>query len=121
MPFAPSILEERGDHYLANPKNIEAPYMIMSFDTTDAVGEIQAAVHPYDNTARPQIVRRDWNPDYHRLIGEFEKLTGRGAVLNTSFNLHGYPIVCTPEDAVDVFLNSGMTHLAIGNYLVTKD
>ncbi len=121
MPFAPSILKERGDRYLINPKNIDAPYMIMSFDTTDAVGEIQAAVHPYDNTARPQILRRDWNPDYHRLISEFERLTGRGAVLNTSFNLHGYPIVCTPEDAVDVFLNSGMTHLAIGNYLVTKD
>jgi carbamoyltransferase len=121
MPFAPSILEERGHDYLINPKRVEAPYMIMSFDTTEKVDDLAAAVHPYDNTARPQMVKQDWNPDYHRLLKEFEKLTGRGGVLNTSFNLHGYPIVCSPEDAVDVFLRSGMTHLAIGNFLVTKD
>jgi carbamoyltransferase len=120
MPFAPSILEERGHDYLVNPKGVEAPYMIMSFDTTDKVGDLAAAVHPYDNTARPQLVKKDWNPDYHRLLKEYEKLTGRGGVLNTSFNLHGYPIVCSPEDAVDVFLRSGMTHLAIGSFLATK-
>jgi len=121
MPFAPSILAERSGDYIVNPKNIEAPYMIMSFDTTEKVSEMTAAVHPYDNTARPQIVNSDWNPDYHRLLKEFERLTGRGVILNTSFNLHGYPIVSSPEDAVDVFLESGMTHLAIGSYLAVKD
>lgn len=121
MPFAPSILAEKSDNYVINPKEIPAPYMIMSFDTTDKVEELAAAVHPYDNTARPQLVMKDWNPDYHRLLREFEALTGRGGILNTSFNLHGYPIVCTPEDAVDVFLNSGMSYLAIGTYLATKD
>ncbi len=120
MPFAPSILAERADDYIANPKKVDAPYMIMSFDGTDLVSEMQAAIHPYDRSARPQVVTRDWNPDYHRLMKEFESLTGRGAILNTSFNLHGYPIVCTPEDAVDVFLRSGMTHLALENFLVTK-
>jgi len=120
MPFAPSILAERADDYVINPKGISAPYMIMSFDTTERVQELQAAVHPYDNTARPQFVIEDWNPDYHRLLKEFERMTGRGGILNTSFNLHGYPIVCSPEDAVDVFVRSGMTHLAIGSYLVTK-
>jgi carbamoyltransferase len=121
MPFAPSMLEERADDYIVNPKGVEAPYMIMSFDSTDKVGEMAAAVHPYDETARPQVVKKDWNPDYHRLLKEFEKLTGRGVVLNTSFNLHGYPIVCSPEDAVDVFQRSGMTHLVIGSYLAVKE
>lgn len=121
MPFAPSVLEERSRDYIDNPKNVQAPYMIMSFDTTDRVSEIQAAVHPYDNTARPQIVSREWNPDYHRLLEEFQRLTGRGALLNTSFNLHGYPIVGSPEDAVSVFLESGMTHLAIGSFLAQKE
>jgi carbamoyltransferase len=120
MPFAPSILAERSQDYIVNPKKIEAPYMIMSFDTTEKVSEMRAAVHPYDDTARPQIVRNDWNPDYHRLLLEFERLTGRGVILNTSFNLHGYPIVCSPQDAVDVFLKSGMTHLAIGSFLAVK-
>ncbi len=121
MPFAPSVKAERAGDYLVNPKDIDAPYMIMSFNTTEKVDELRAAVHPYDDTARPQVVSKDWNNDYHRLLSEFEALTGRGGVLNTSFNLHGYPIVCTPEDAVDVFLKSGMTHLAIGSFLATKE
>jgi carbamoyltransferase len=121
MPFAPSILAERIDDYVVNPKRIEAPYMIMSFDTTDKVTEMPAAVHPYDNTARPQVVSSEWNRDYHHLITEFERLTGRGVILNTSFNLHGYPIVCSPEDSVKVFLESGMTHLAIGSFLAKKE
>jgi len=120
MPFAPSIIEERADEYVVNPKRIPAPYMIMSFDTTEKVEEIRAAVHPYDNTARPQFVSERWNPHYYKLLKEFERITGRGAVLNTSFNLHGYPIVCAPEDAIDVFVRSGMTHLAMGSFLVTK-
>jgi len=120
MPFAPSILEERSADYIRNPKRVRAPYMILSFDTTDRCDEIRAAIHPFDRTVRPQEVPADWNPDYHALLKEFERLTGIGAVLNTSFNLHGYPIVSGPEDALDVFDRSGLTHLAIENWLVTK-
>jgi carbamoyltransferase len=120
MPFAPSILEECADDYVVNPKRVPAPYMILSFDTTPSVGEMAAAIHPYDRSARPQIVSREWNPGYHHLISEFRRLTGRGVILNTSFNLHGFPIANTPEDALDVLKNSGLEHLLLGHFLVHK-
>jgi carbamoyltransferase len=120
MPFAPSVLEDRVQDYLVNPKMHSAPYMILSFDTTGRRQEIAAAIHPFDFTARPQVVSFAWNPDYHALLKEFERLTGIGGVLNTSFNLHGYPIVSRPEDALDVLDRSGLTCLAIGNWLVEK-
>lgn len=120
MPFAPSILQDRSDDYIVNPKQIHAPYMILAFDTTDRVGDIIAAVHPYDMTARPQIVTKDFSSSYHRLLKSFEGITGRGAILNTSFNLHGFPIVCSPEDAMHVFKNSSLKYMALGNFLVQK-
>jgi len=120
MPFAASIIAERDQDYLVNPKNIPSPYMILSFDTTARWPEIRAGIHPFDRTVRPQAVSADWNPAYYSLLREFERLTGVGAVLNTSFNLHGYPIVSRPEDALDVFDRSGLTRLAIGNWLVSK-
>jgi carbamoyltransferase len=120
MPFAPSMLEERAGDYIVNPKNIRAPYMILCFDTTERVQDLPAAIHPYDRTARPQLVSREWNPGYHHLISEFQKLTGRGVVLNTSFNLHGYPIANTPEDALGVLKHSGLDHLLLGSFLVHK-
>jgi carbamoyltransferase len=92
----------------------------LSFDTTSRRDEIKAAIHPFDFTARPQVVTSAWNADYHRLLREFESVTGIGAVLNTSFNLHGYPIVSRPEDALQVLDVSGLTHLAIENWLVEK-
>lgn len=120
MPFAPSVLAESNGQYLVNPKGVPAPYMILSFDTTHQRAEIRAAIHPYDFTARPQEVFAAWNPTYHRLLTEFQRLTGIAAVLNTSFNLHGFPIVSRPEDALEVFDRSGLRYLAIGNWLVEK-
>lgn len=120
MPFSPSILEERKDDYLVN--SAFAPYMIMAFDSTaKGVDEIAATVHPYDKTCRPQTVRNEWNPGYHKLIKTFESATGIGAILNTSFNLHGYPIVGTPQMALWTLENSKLDGLILGNYLVTKN
>lgn len=121
MPFACSIKAERIDDYLVNPKKIKAPYMVMTFDTTDWRKEIVAGTHPYDGTCRSQVVYREHNPDYYQIITEFEKITGIGAVLNTSFNIHGYPIVHSPDDAIYVIKNSGLKYLAIGSYLLIKD
>ncbi|MFN2454882.1 MAG: carbamoyltransferase C-terminal domain-containing protein [Pyrinomonadaceae bacterium] len=121
MPFAPSLLDRRAADYFVNPKNIPAPYMIMAFDSTAHVSEFRAACHPYDLTIRPQVVYQDWNPSYYALLESFEKLTGRGIILNTSFNLHGYPIVSRPQDALEVLDKSGLDWLAIGNYLVHKE
>lgn len=121
MPFAPSMLAEESDRYLNNPKHLTSPFMMQAFDTRrETVSEIGAATHPRDKTARAQFVQRDVNPSYWSLIKAFELKTGTACVLNTSFNLHGYPLVNTPEDALYVFLNSGLDYLAIGNYLVAK-
>jgi carbamoyltransferase len=120
MPFASSILSERMTDYILNPKNVPMPYMILTCDTTGRRSEIAAAIHPYDFTTRPQVVAHEWNPRYHRLICEFEKVTGIGGLLNTSFNLHGYPIASSPWDALDVLDRSGLTTLAIDNWLVQK-
>ena len=119
MPFAPTVLAERSHDYLHNPRAMPAPYMIMTFDTRRSE-DFPAAVQPYDRTARPQVVTRDHNPDLHRLLHEFHDRTGRGVLLNTSFNLHGYPIVASATDAVDVLEASGLQHLALGSYLVSK-
>ncbi len=121
MPFATSMLYERRHDYLVNPKDVYAPFMAITFDTKPlAHKELIAALHPYDLTSRPQMVKKEINPEYHALISEFEKLTGVGGVLNTSFNLHGEPNVEKPIEALRTFELSGLPHVALGNYLVSK-
>lgn len=121
MPFAPSILEERQDDYIVNPKKIDARYMAIGFDSTPlAKKHLSAGLHPFDKTMRPQIVSSIDNKKYHSLINEFEKITGVGALLNTSFNIHGEPIVGSPFDAVDTLKRCGLKHLYLGNYLISK-
>ena len=120
MPFACSIIKERAHDYIINPKKIPSPYMILSFDTTDKAEEIIAGIHPYDRTVRPQIVYPEFTPSYYNIIKECEKITGIGAVLNTSFNLHGFPIVHTPKNTLEVFEKSSLKHLAFENYLISK-
>ena len=121
MPFAPSIISEREKDYMINPKKIDTRFMAVGFDSTKLAKEhIPAGLHPFDRTARPQIVHKDDNPSYHLLIKEFEKLTKVGALMNTSFNIHGEPIVCSPFDAISTFKRCGLHHLYIGDWLVSK-
>lgn len=121
MPFASSILEEDFSRYMINPKKIKASYMNITFNTTEeAKKDLIAGLHPYDFTCRPQIVSEPTNPSYYEIIFKFKKKTGIGGVLNTSFNLHGEPLVSSPEDALHVFLDSGLEYLAIGKYLLSK-
>jgi len=121
MPFAPTVLEERADEYLVNPKGLDSPYMMLAMPTQPKAREaLAAAIHPQDGTARPQILKEPWNPQYYAVIREFERRTGVGAVLNTSFNLHGEPVVCSAADAVDTFERSGLPHLAVGHWLISK-
>ena len=121
MPFAPSVLREREADYLVNPKGLASPYMMLAFPTNPKRrDEIVAALHPHDATARAHIVDEAWNPAYHRVLREFEARTGIGAVLNTSFNLHGEPLVCSAGDAVDTFERSGLPHLALGRFVISK-
>jgi carbamoyltransferase len=77
----------------------------------------QGVVH-IDNTARPQLVIQDENPSYYKIIDEYHKLTGLPTVVNTSFNIHEEPIVCTPSDAIRAFNMGNLDYLAIGSFLV---
>lgn len=121
MPFAGTVLAERADDYLVNPKEIKAPYMTIAFDTTP-LGQkhLKAAIHPYDQTIRVQILEREWNCKFYDIIKAFEEHTGIGGVLNTSFNLHGEPMVCNLEDALKTFKFSALKYLVIGKFLLKK-
>ena len=121
MPFAPSIIEERFDDYVVNSKKCKPYYMMLAYNATEkGKKELRAAMHQYDFTIRPQMVKKEHNPMYYNIIKEFEKLTGVGAILNTSFNLHGFPIVQGANDAFQTFKNSGLKHLVLENYLIQK-
>jgi carbamoyltransferase len=121
MPFAPSMMKEKQGLYLKNGKAVDSPFMMFAFDTTHLAEEhLGAAIHPRDKTARAQLVTREQNPRYWSLLHSFEAKTGVSAVLNTSFNLHGHPLVYSPRDAIKVFLNSGLDCLALENLLISK-
>jgi carbamoyltransferase len=121
MPFTPSILDNFEKKYIQNKKRIFAPYMAITFDSTEtARKEIPAAMHSYDFTIRPQIVTKEYNKNYYELIEEFRKIKGIGGVLNTSFNLHGEPNILTPEDALHTLKNSSLKYLVVNNYLFKK-
>ena len=121
MPFAPSVLSETSEKYFVKPKPVISPYMMLTFDTKPEKREkIIAALHPFDYTARPQEVIKEWNPDYHNLIKYFENITGESLILNTSYNLHGHPVAYKPVDALEVFSNSALKYIALGNFLVEK-
>lgn len=123
MPFAPVILDTHWDKYLHNPKNVYSPYMTVGFETTDkARHEIAAGLHMSDFTTRAQMLVRSMNPAYYDIVAEFSKLTGVGSLLNTSFNLHGYPIVTDCDDAIKVFLESDLDGLILADSLyIEKD
>ncbi len=117
-PFAPSIQAERLDDYLEGA--YRSPFMIHAFHArADRLDDIQAAVH-VDGTCRPHGVERAAHPRYWQLLEEFRKLTGVPALLNTSFNVKGQPMVNTPLDAIATFYSCGLDYLAIGDYLVWK-
>ncbi len=122
MPFAPSILFEEQHQYIINKNNTEAPYMILGFDSTE-VGKVnlKAAMHQADKSVRPQIVKRQTNPSYHYLLMKFYEKTKIGALMNTSLNIHGYPLAGTLEQSLFTFSNSELKFIAMENYLISKE
>lgn len=121
MPFAPSIREEAAARYFDDPKDLKPWFMTFGYRARPETRHALAAgSHPRDHTLRPQVVTAAANPDYHAVISAFEKRTGHGGVLNTSFNLHGHPIVYTPGEALDVLARSGLKHVALNTHLVSK-
>ena len=120
MPFAPIILDEYQDVLIENPKKLESPHMTIAFETKNGKELIPASVHRSDGTARAQLLKKSVNPELWNLIYSFYEKTGIPAVLNTSLNLHGYPIVRTIDDALHVFQNSKLDLLWLENHMIEK-
>ncbi len=121
MPFAPAVLPEYRERYLHLPSSFRCPFMTVAAETKEEAWEnMSAALHPFDRSARAQVLDKELHPSFYDLVSRFAQMTGIGAVLNTSFNLHGYPIVCSPEDALKTFFKSDLDILQLENYIIEK-
>jgi carbamoyltransferase len=120
MPFAPAVTRERaGEYYVGYPASDHAAeFMTITYDATDRCAEEAPATVHVDGTARPQVVSKLSNPSFHRILQAYERLTGLRQVINTSFNMHEEPIVCSAADAVRAFQLGHLDVLAIGAHIV---
>lgn len=117
-PFAPSALLEHANEYF--DVNYESPFMLLVGNVYKNKQKIIPAITHVDGTARPQTVKKGVNGRYYDLIKEYSKLTGVPVVLNTSFNVRGEPIVCTPEDAYNCFRKTDIDYLILENNIIAK-
>jgi carbamoyltransferase len=138
-PFAPSVLAEKAEEYFELKDS--SPYMLLTADVKKerridmkpeetklwgidklnvSRSDIPAVTH-VDYSARIQTVHKETNPRYHKLISEFDKNYGYGVIVNTSFNVRGEPIVCTPEDAYKCFMRTHIDYLVLGSYILNKE
>jgi carbamoyltransferase len=117
-PFCPSLTVESKQRYLEKAKF--SPFMIVAFTMPEEVrSDLRSVVH-VDGTIRPQTVTPESNPLYHELISGLGKRTGHPIVLNTSFNVRGEPVVCSPLDATRCFYSSGLDALVMGDFVLKK-
>jgi carbamoyltransferase len=122
MPFAPSVLDKCAKKYLYFYEKFKSPHMSTTYMVRKPFENFfLAAAHPADKTVRAQIVTEETNTEYFDLINEFYKITKFGAILNTSFNLHGFPVVRTLKDALYVFENSDLDILLTKNFIIKKN
>jgi len=139
-PFAPSVLQEHVSEFFEMAPGVESPYMLLvadvrpdkrvdgdarraglkGMDLLKAKRSVVPAITHVDYSARVQTVERDRHSTYHQLISAFHQATGCPVIINTSFNVRGEPIVCSPEDALNCFLNTGMDALVLEHYLLLK-
>jgi len=120
QPFCPSMLESEAARLLADWTGGPNRAMTMAYMVAAEHRARLAGVTSVDGTCRPQIVADDESGPFAELLREARRRWDAGAVLNTSFNIHGEPLVCSPREAVDVFLRSGADALAIGPFLVAR-
>ncbi len=119
-PFAPAVVEERADEFFVLDGH-SAPYMLLVPDARPGAAERIPAVVHVDNTGRVQTVSPALNPRFHALLDRLAEVNGVPVVLNTSFNVKGEPIVCTPTDAIRCFLNTDIDVLAMNDYIIEKE
>lgn len=122
MPFALTILKKYHKKFINNDKSIDCNFMTVGFDTkAEKHRLIKNGIHPYDKSVRPQILDKEFNEEYHSLLTEFYKISKVPALLNTSLNLHGFPISSTLKDVIFTFINSGLRYLYLEDkYLIIK-
>ena len=121
MPFCPSILNEYKDKVLINPKNNPANFMTIAFPVSKKFRKkLIGVIHEGDQTCRPHIVEKKFNDEFHQLIKEFYKLKKIPALLNTSFNLHGKPIVSDLKDLVYFLNNSNIDGVIINKSILLR-
>lgn len=121
-PVAPAVPEERLAEWFtpADANGGVAPFMLFIYDVLDDQADrIPSACHA-DRTARVQTVNRSANPRFHELLEAFGQITGVPVLINTSFNVRGEPVVCTPKDAIDAFYSTPLDALVIGSFLLEK-
>jgi carbamoyltransferase len=121
QPFCPSMLESEGPRLLADWAGARNWGMTMAYEVSRCHRERLAGAMSVDGTCRPQFVSDADSGDYANLLREARLRWDAAAVLNTSFNIHGQPLVCSPAEAIDVFIRSGADALAIGPFLVDRD
>ena len=120
MPFAPVVLFDKQDELLDNPKKIDSPFMTIAFNTINGRNKIPVGVQQADETARAQLLKKEQNAILWELISKFYEKTGIPALVNTSFNLHGEPIVRNIDDAIRVFKNSDLDILWLEDHIIEK-
>lgn len=119
-PFAPAILEERVKEYFDIEPGVKVPFMEKVYPVSVDKRNIIPAVTHTDGSGRLQTVSKETNPRFYGLIKHFEDITGVPIILNTSFNLNGEPVVCSPTDAIRTFNSCGMDALVLNDFIITK-
>jgi carbamoyltransferase len=120
MPFAPALLRDERERCFGSMAGAEhaGEFMTMTFHCTPWMRDAMKGVVHLDGTARPQLVRQDRNPGFHEILVAFQRRTGLPGIINTSFNMHEEPIVCSADDAVRAFLDGSLDYLALGDVLI---
>ena len=117
-PLAPAVMYDK--QTMCFDSNIFSPHMTKNFNVLNEMKSRLEAITHVDGTARIQSVTKEYNELFYNIINEFYKLTGIPVVINTSFNVKGEPIVCTPEEAIDSFERMNLDYMSIGNYLIKR-
>jgi len=119
QPFCPSMIEEDALKYLEQYNGVPNRFMTMGYMVKDDLQEEVEGVISVDGSCRPQIIPAAGSR-YGKLLQEIKNLTGTGVILNTSFNVHGEPLVCSPQDAINTLKKTGNEYLVMGNYLISN-
>jgi carbamoyltransferase len=124
MPFAPVMRDVDAASYLLNydsKTSYTAQFMTVTYNVTDKCKEESPAVVHIDGTARPQVVHPGMNDGMYDILSKYKGLTGRGILVNTSFNMHNEPIVCSPQDAVSAYQRGNLDILVLNDFLIVNE